>query len=304
MKELSGTPVLVTGATGFIGTLLVSRLVEAGASVCAIDKKGPQDKSKKITMFCGDILDAKAVEEIFAKAKPKIVFHLAAILRAKTPEEEKRMLETNVFGTMNLLRAAGNAKCARFINMSTSDVYGAKSAPSKEADERKPRTLYGASKMLAEDLCEYYSGASGLPVCTIRPFLVYGPGQTGDMLIPYAIRSALSGEEIKLLSPNSVRDPVFVDDLVEYLLSAAIKINAKFETVNAGTGKKYTAHEIVERICKISKSKSEIISSADGMSDFLVSDTTKQKRIFGFLPKTPFEEGIEKTINLSPAQKP
>ena len=293
MIDISKTSVLVTGATGFIGRHLTERLLKKGAFVSIISKNNVVFAGANV--FCADIRDKGALDAVFCKVKPKIVFHLAAIIRAKTPEEERKMLETNVLGTKNLLLVSGKTNVARFINLSTSDVYGTSCTPCIESQSLKPRSAYGTSKMLAEELCAQYSKEHSLHITTIRPFLVYGPGQSNEMLIPYVVRSALDGKDISLLSAASVRDPIFVEDIVEYLIYAAKNQNMP-EIVNAGSGKGHTVLQIAEEVLRICVSKSKLIVSENTNSTALVADTEKQKEIFGFLPKTMLNEGLKITI--------
>ncbi len=294
MIDISKTSVLVTGATGFIGRHLTKRLLKEGAYVSVVSKNKTDFKGADV--FCADILDKDALNAVVCKVKPKLVFHLAAIIRAKTPEEERKMLETNVRGTKNILLLSGKAKVARFINLSTSDVYGTSHTPCIESQSLKPRSVYGTSKMLAEELCMHYSKELSLPVLTIRPFLVYGPGQSNEMLIPYVVRSALEGKDISLVSATSMRDPIFVGDFVEYLICAAKNQNMP-EITNAGSGKAYTVLQIAEEVLRLCASKSKLIVSKGKEPTSLVADTKKQKEVFGFLPKTTLENGLAKTID-------
>jgi NAD dependent epimerase/dehydratase len=305
--------VVVTGAGGFIGSHLVERLVSEGAVVKAFvryNSRGdpghirwlPDKIREKITLVTGDLRDHRAVHELLRGAN--VVFHLAALIGIPysyvSPND---VVETNVFGTLNVLNAVRDLDVQRMIHTSTSEVYGtAQYAPIDEAHPLRGQSPYSASKIGADKLAESYYRSFGTPVATVRPFNTYGPRQSARAVIPTIIAQALTCNVIKMGSLKPRRDFTFVRDTVDGFIRVAAAPACLGEVINIGSGVDVTVGEVVQHIeqiigrsvqvelddSRIRPAKSEVMR--------LVCDNRKAAQLAGWKPRAALDQGLRETI--------
>ncbi len=287
MKE----KILVTGANGFIGSGLVKELEDGGARVIKLDRA---------ILTQPDVL-IRTIKRI----KPSKIFHLAAYGNHYDQKDVREIYNANVYGTFNLLQAASQAGVKCFVNTGSSSEYGKKDVPMKEDMVPEANTMYGATKVASTYLSKAFASEYGLPVVTVRPFSVYGPGEAEHRFIPTVIRCCLSGQPLKLA--HGVHDWIYIDDFVNGMIIAANNIRKlSGEVVNIGTGKQYSNEKVVEEvqnICGINVKKEEIgsIRNFDTITSW-VADNEKL-RSFGWKPKIDLRNGIEKVINAKKTNK-
>jgi nucleoside-diphosphate-sugar epimerase len=298
--------VLITGATGFIGQRLVQRLVEAGAQVYA--GVAPDEKPGRVAALPAqarrslfDLRDAGAVRAAVAKVAPQIVIHLAAVGVTNSSVDPALALAVNAGGALHLLDALkeyvskGNS-VRRVVLIGTCHEYGAREA----TEGLDPFSAYAASKVAAWAFGRMYWRAYGLPVVTVRPFQVYGPGQPNHTLVPAAIRAALAGEDFSMTPGEQQRDFTYVDDVVEGMLVAATTLGIEGHSLDLGTGHVYPVCEVVERIWTITGAQGRILVGtlpyrpAEVMH--LVADADRMARLTGWRAQVGLEEGLRRTI--------
>lgn len=308
-----GRRVVITGADGFIGSHLTERLVALGAEVRAfcfynsngswgwLDDAEPEVK-RALDVRLGDIRDARFVEE--ACRGVDTIFHLAALIAIPysytAPES---FVDTNVKGTLNLLEGARRAGCRRFIQTSTSEVYGTpETVPIQEAHPLKAQSPYSASKIAADKLCEAYHCSFGLPAVTLRPFNTYGPRQSTRAVLPTMLVQLLSGvKEVRLGRLDPRRDLTFVSDTVEGFVLAGEAPSVEGEVVQLGTGRTVSVGELFEAACRALGVAATVIQDdarlRPGASEVMVllSDPAKAKKRLGWEATVPLEEGIVQT---------
>lgn len=214
---LHGKKVLLTGASGFIGGSLRTRLLADGAEVIAVRRKGspPAKKGRSVEVEYEDLPE---LERLFSTERPDCVLHVAGATKGRTYEDFRR---ANVMPTENLLKAAlaGHPSLERFVHVSSASVYGPSvlgEPPLDESAPRKPIEHYGKSKLEAEEVVERFAGQ--LKCTIIRPAGVYGPGD-GDFFNLF--REANSGRNIFFGNRQKWCSLVYVDDLVDVILLAA-----------------------------------------------------------------------------------
>ncbi len=307
LDAISKSKILVTGATGFIGQRLVRRLVEAGAQVYAgVD---PDEKPERVhalpaqvhRSFC-DLRDAKAVQTAVAEAEPQVVIHLAAVGATDPGVDPVLALAVNVGGAVHLLDALkewasrGNP-VRRVVLVGTCYEYGARETAVGCFD---PFNAYAASKVAAWAFGRAYWRAHGLPVVTVRPFQVYGPGQASHTLIPAAVRAALAGKDFSMTLGEQRRDFVYVDDVVEGMLAAATSPGVEGHSLDLGTGRVHPIHEVIERIWTMAGARGRILAGAlpyrPGEVMHLVADADRTARLMGWRAQVELEEGLRRTI--------
>jgi NAD dependent epimerase/dehydratase len=308
-----GKHVLVTGAGGFIGSHLVERLVVEGAKVRAFVRYNSRGDAgllhhtskeivEQLQIVPGDIRDPDAIHD--AVEDCIVVFHLGALISIPYsylhPQE---VVESNVMGTLNILKACSKMKVDRLIHTSTSEVYG--SALSVPIDENHPlqgQSPYSASKIGADKLAESFYCAYNLPVVTVRPFNTYGPRQSARAVIPTIITQALTQTVIRIGNLETTRDFTFVNDTVDGFVKAAEVPGVEGKTMNLGTGSEIKIGALVEKILYLTGSSAHIevdtvrLRPIKSEVQRLLSDNTLAGTLLGWTPRTSLDEGLNITV--------
>jgi UDP-glucose 4-epimerase len=304
-----GRKVMITGATGFIGSHLTKRLLEEGANVHILLKKDSnqfriQDVLEYLTICYVDIRDYTSICFSIKNSRPQIIFHLAA-LRDVTRDLEliEPMIEINLKGTMNLLRGVlkEDIPLECFVNTGTSEEYGDGKAPYKEDQREIPVSPYSASKVAITYFCQMVYKTMKLPIVTLRPFLTYGPHQDKDMFIPSLITSCLEGKDFPMTEGDQTREFNFIDDVIEAFLLAASNPRAIGEVINIGNGIEYTLKDVAEKIVNMMGNPIRLLFGTlpkrPGETKHFFSNNHKAKNFLGWFPKISLDEGLEKTID-------
>ena len=305
--------ILITGATGFIGSHLAELCVKKGFEVIAFDRYNPNynlgwlEKSKykdDIIFVFGDIRDYDSVLKTMKGCK--IVFHLAALIGIPYSYlSPQAYLKTNVEGTYNILESSKHLDIEQTIITSTSEVYGtAKYIPIDEKHPISAQSPYSASKISADQLAISYYNSFQLPIKIIRPFNVYGPRQSSRAVIPSIIIQALNNKkEIKLGNVEPSRDFTYVTDTCNAFLDI-LKIKNFFgNTLNVGSNNEYTINDIAKKILEKLNSKANIkkepqrTRSPNSEEVRLVCDNSKILKNTQWKPKVKIEKGLDMTIN-------
>lgn len=248
---------LVTGAGGFIGSHLVERLLARGWHVRAMVRytssgsAGFLDQLERsarsnLDVFRGDLRDPDCVD--LAMQGLDTVFNLAALIGIPySYEAAESYIQTNVIGTMNVLRAARRLGVRRLVQTSTSEVYGsAQYEPMDEAHPLHPQSPYAASKVGSDQLALSFARSFATPVVVLRPFNTYGPRQSARAVIPTIVSQLLSSDRVRLGSLDPVRDFLYVGDTCEAFVAAATAAGIEGEVFNCATGEGVSIGALVE----------------------------------------------------------
>ena len=213
-----------------------------------------------------------------------------------------------MIGTANALEAAfQNDVKDKFIDFSTSEVFGSMAYKSSESDQTvagsagEARWTYAVSKLAGEHLAHAYYSQHNLPVITVRPFNVYGPGQTGEGAIQIFIKKALKNDTIHIDGDGSqIRAWCFVDDFVDCIMKCLDNSNAVGQSFNIGNARAViTILGLAQTVCRVLDSKSEILFDDPLSADIAlrIPSVEKTKKILGFKAQIDLEEGILKTAD-------
>jgi dTDP-glucose 4,6-dehydratase len=256
----------------------------------------------KIEVVAGDLRDGDFIRD--AVKGVDLIFHLAALIDIPYSYNHPReVVETNLLGTLNLLKAAYKFRVKRFIHTSTSEVYG--TAQTQKINESHPlvaQSPYAASKIGADKLVESFYLSYDLPVTTIRPFNTYGPRQSARAVIPTIIIQALSGSELVLGSLSPTRDFTFVSDLISAFLEIAEADEVLGQVINIGSGQEITiaalARQILELLGRDLPIRSDPARLRPPHSEVerLCCNPSRAKYLLGWMPKVPLSEGLRTTI--------
>ena len=304
--------VFITGGAGFIGTKIVERLIDNNKIIIfdTLQRNSIKDSNisrhPNLKIIVGNVLDQKKVVQSIGNAD--IVIYLAAIAGIDTViKSPTTTMNVNYVGTYNVLEAAKSLfHLDRFIDFSTSEVYGSYAYKLDEANPTSmgavgtARWTYAISKLAAEHLSHSYYSEFNLPVTSIRPFNIYGPGQVGEGAIHTFIQRALNNEEILIHGDgDQVRSWCYVDDIVDAIMLCIENKNAIGEVFNIGNPRgTITILSLAEKIVDLCNSGSEIRFVPKPYVDvqLRIPDIEKSKKILGYAPNVSLDEGLQRTI--------
>jgi len=312
--RLKDKTILLTGAGGFIGSHLAEALVKKASKVKALVRYNSKRN-------CGNLefLDKKIKKEIdinFADIRETgilskamqgvdVVFNLAALVGIPysyvNPHE---VAMVNTIGTLNVLKAARDAEVEKFVQTSTSEVYGSPDrVPIKEKDQLKPQSPYSASKIGSDSMALSFFYAFDMPVSIIRPFNTYGPRQSSRAVIPTIINQALTTKTIRLGSLTPRRDFTYVKDTVEGFIKVAESKNSIGEVINIGTGRDVSVAEIMAMVERILGVRLKVVKDSKRIRPIqsevtrLLADNSKAKKLLNWEPKVDLKKGLKLTID-------
>lgn len=287
---------LVTGGAGFIGSHIVGKLLHNNHQVVVIDNESSEandafnwyeDDAENHVV---DIRDFDACRPLFEGVE--YVFHLAAHSRIQLAmQRPKDCLETNYFGTYNMLECARQAGVSRFVNSSTSSSYGLLNEPPLQEDMKTDcLNPYSASKVGAETLCQMYYRLHGLRTITLRYFNVYGPRQPLKGIYAPVIglfeEQKKRGESLTIVGDGEQRrDFTHVSDVVNANI-CAMMTNYSGITVNIGSGKNYSVNEVAAFISDDTIN----IPERPGEARETLADNSRAQKLLSWTPQTTLED--------------
>jgi nucleoside-diphosphate-sugar epimerase len=310
---IEGATFLLTGGAGFIGTALTRRLAAKNTVRIfdnlrrnALADAGLADHPN-VKLIVGDVQDADALTK--ATAGADYVIHMASIAGVDTVLKNPVLtMKVSLLGTMNALGAALEAKgVKRFIDFSTSEVFGSYAFRVREADVTslgavgEARWTYAVSKLATEHLAHNYWKQYGLPTCAIRPFNIYGPGQVGEGAVHAFVTRAIKNEPITIHNEgDQIRAWCFIDDIVESILLALEKDEAVGQSFNIGNARStITIYQLAQLVKRLAGSSSSIDFVKWDFPDveLRVPDVKKAEKLLGFRATVDLEDGLAKTID-------
>ncbi len=243
--------VLVTGASGFLGSWLGGRLQDRGHAVVGFDRL-IRPEIELTTWYEGDITDLEALTAAIQGCQA--VIHLAVLPQYRSEQDPAADLQVNVLGTLQALRAARAVGIQRFLLASSSTVYGAAAGCLAEDAPAQPLTPYGASKLAAETYCGLFARAYDLPTTILRFFQIYGRHDDGRLRITVEgqfLRAVLAGHPPTLLGdPNRAYDFVHVDDVLRALVLALEADLPPGLILNVGSGQATRLGDLAAWCCE------------------------------------------------------
>jgi len=299
---------LVTGAAGFIGSHLVERLIEEGHDVVGFDdlSEGTMDNLTGIAdaeLIRGDLRDPGAVSRAAARCDA-ILHHGAMKSVPRSVRIPEVFTDVNIRGTLNVLVAARAADAA-LVFASSSSVYGDQEVhPVREDMEPRPLSPYAATKLAGEGLCRSWWHSYSVPTVSFRYFNVYGPGQDPKSeyaaVIPRFTTACLQGEAPVIYGDGEqARDFTYIDDVVDAnLLATEHPEAAAGEVLNIGGGRSPTSvNRLLELVGRELGVSPEPTFAAPREGDIRLShaDVSSARRLLGYEPRIPIEEGIRRT---------
>jgi nucleoside-diphosphate-sugar epimerase len=301
---LAGKRVLVTGATGFIGTHVCRTLRELGAHVVGFSLRPPAPSIGVDDVRVVDLRDREAVRAAVARAAPDRVVHLAGYRSAgRDLAAMRESYDANLGGTINLAEAVIDAGgCARLVALGSAEEYGRVPPPFEVGTREEPVTPYGLSKLAATRLLQSLDANGALSVTVLRGTVVYGPGQAPGMLVPSVVRALVAGERFPMTAGDQTRDLVYVDDVVDGLLRALAAPRSMPGVLHLSSGHPISVRDVALRAA------AAVGGDAAGLLEFgavppregeavaywATNEATRD--VLGWTPRVSLDDGLARTV--------
>jgi len=303
--------VFVTGATGFIGSNLIPKLLERNHEVYALCRSVTDrkiDLPKDVNVVYGDLSEAHFLKKVIGEIKPEAIIHLASsssVYYSHKHSEEN--FETTVLGTINIQKACENlSSLEKFVFAGTSEEYGNQDFfPIKETAPLRPNQPYAIAKVAGDQYLQYCRDAQGFPSITMRAFNTYGRIKNFSFVVERIITQMLTSHEVVLGNPKPIRDLLYVDDHVEaYVQMIETPFNV-FEThdvkaLNFCTGVGTSIMELAEWIRGIIGFHGEILWNKTNIRhteiNKLVGSFELAHKLLGWIPRYNIHEGLPLTV--------
>jgi dTDP-glucose 4,6-dehydratase len=305
--------VLVTGGAGFISSNFIRHLLEATdhevVTLDALTYAGNLENladlisHPRLSFVHGDIRDESLVRELVQGVDVIVNAAAESHVEKSISDGASEFVTTNIAGTQILLDAIRTTPVERFILISSSEVYGtAEAAPMDEAHPLNPRSPYAATKAGADRLAYSYWTTYDLPIVIVRPFNNYGPRQHPEKVVPRFVTQALADEPLTVHGDgHASRDWLYVDDdaeAIEAVIAAPVESMAG-EVINVATGIDISVAEIAHLVLDVMGKPDDLVCHMPerlGQVDRHIGSTEKAKRLLGWTARTPFEDGLERTV--------
>lgn len=292
--EFKDQAILVTGASGFIGSHLSRRLSDLGAVVHGVSRTHAPGLHDGVHWQQCDLRDATAVASLVEELRPVRIFHLAGLVSGdRRIEAVQPMLENNFLSALNLLAAATASGCERIV------IAGSLEEPG-QGPEAVPVSPYAAAKGAATAYAQMFHSLYGTPVVIARLFMVYGPGQHDiKKLVPYTAVSLQQNQAPAISNGTRPVDWIYIDDVVEGLIACSLSNQVLGTSVDIGSGRLATVAEVVDCLCELSGSGLRPVMGAApnrGTERVRVADAADASARLGWTANVPLRDGLKRTL--------
>ncbi len=293
---------LVTGGAGFLGAALANRLAADGHHVCALDDLSNGDAARldaRITFTKGDVDNVSLLWSLLQNVD--CVYHLAA--RVSVPQSilyPREYARVNVGGTVSLMEAMRDTGVRRVVFTSSGAIYGDQARqPVLESDLPHPDSPYAVSKWSAEQYVRTIGDLWGLETVALRIFNAYGPGQSLPVshapVVPRFLQQALTGGSLIVFGDGlETRDYVYVDDVVDALVTAATTTGLDNAVINIGSGRETSVSELIDRVERVTGRRGNVIFNGEKSGGVLrlAADISRARELLAFQPRIDLETGL------------
>jgi nucleoside-diphosphate-sugar epimerase/glycosyltransferase involved in cell wall biosynthesis len=296
-------PILVLGASGFVGANLLRSIRAVRADVVGTASRLPawrlQDCSPE-TVREVDVLVLEDLQALLDSVRPRTVLNCIAYGAYSFQTDPEIIYRTNFLATAQLLRELQNRGIAAYVQAGSSSEYGLNSAGPLEADALVPNSDYAVSKAATASLIRYYGSSHSMPCLNLRLYSVYGPLEDPSRLIPTLVGHGLKGGLPEFVAPDISRDFVYVDDVVDAFVCAATRLRPEIfgMSFNIGTGRKTTIGELAQTARDAfsveAKPQFTMANRSWDVADWY-ADPTAAREFLGWEASTPLSEGLSKT---------
>jgi len=302
MGKVKRKTILVIGGTGFIGSNFIKKILNLGWNVTclSLSKKNKHLSHKNLKYIFCDFTKNKLLKRKLNKPFNYVVNLGGYIDHEKFFTKGRSIINDHFISTINIILSLNKKKLQRYVHIGTCDEYGKNISPIKEKFKEDPISSYAVGKLASINLLTMLNKTENFPCAILRIFLVYGPNQKNDRLIPQVINGCLRKKTFQVSKGTQLRDFCYVDDIVNAILLALTKKKAEGEIFNVGSGKPISVKFIIKKISKIIKRgrpQFNKIPFRKNENLKLYPSIYKIRKLLGWRPKINLDEGLERTIN-------
>ena len=301
MEKIKSKKILVVGGTGFIGSHLVKKCLEIGWKVTSLSlkKRKLKKKNKNLKYIFADFTKIDVLKKKIKFDFDYIVNLGGYIDHSNEKQKNLKILNNHFYSTVNLI-SLNKKKIKKYLHIGSSDEYGQNKSPVRETFREDAGSTYALAKSMSSNLLLSLYKEKKFPATIIRLFLVYGPNQKRDRLIPYVIFNSLKGKPINLSKGNQLRDFCYIDDVIDAIILCLKSKKANGHIFNVGSGKPITVKDIVKKIVTITgngnlRFNKKITKKKENLQ--LYPSIKKIRSKIGWKQKTSLDIGLKKTIN-------
>jgi nucleoside-diphosphate-sugar epimerase len=303
MDYLKEKSLLVVGGTGFIGSALLQKANKLGMKTTSLSLKKPINTNiiESTNYLITDTSNFENLQDVFADLKFNYIVNLAGYINHDLISNGGFSIVQSQINLLNNLVSLFNVKkLIRFIQIGSSDEYGLNKSPQMETSREDPISPYSLAKVMNAQYLQMLNKTENFPAVILRLFLVYGPRQKINRLIPHVIKSCIQNTDFTLSEGNQIKDFTYVEDVVDFILISLIKKNVEGNIINVGSGEAISVKNIVEMINskiklgnpKFSKKFNKNIENSE-----LIPDLSKSKKLLNLSSKTSLDDGLQRTID-------
>ena len=303
-EQFANRRILISGGSGFIGANLVRLLLSVGAQVYITKRRTTSlwrlhEVIDSITLFDADICEVGALTQIIQKCQPEFIFHLATP-RGSDSSAWLRMVQCNTTAALSITESLQSLPGTRVIVAGSAMEYGPKERPHKEQDKISPSSWNGVGKAASSLIYQQAAHSMDMNIAMLRLFHVYGPWESSHRLLPSAFGAAASGSPLPLTEGDIRRDWVYINDVINALLRAAIYAEPG-ESYNIGSGVEQSNLDVIHMVeeltgCTIHTAPGSFLPSISD-SPHRCADNTKAETTLGWRAEYDFRSGIAAMLN-------
>ncbi len=293
--------IIIFGGTGFIGYHLIKRLAKRNFNIVSISKSKPRKnrKIKNVKYLNIDVTLKKNLNSIFKK-KYDYVFNLAGYV-----DHSKKILtlNTHYIFVRKLIKTLKNKKIKKFVQIGSSLEYADNKSPHKEnlkLSRENFNSFYSLSKFLSTEFLTNQKLDNKINYLVVRPYLIYGPNQDENRIIPFVINKCIKNQKFDTSSGNQIRNFLYIDDFIDGLIELTFNNKINNQIVNIGSYKNYKIKTIIKKIIKLcEKGKPNFGKIKLRKDENLISypNLEKIKKLIKWSPNYQIDRGLIKTIN-------
>jgi len=294
---------LVIGGTGFIGSCVTEEAVKRGFAVTSISKNivGKDQQKHLVKYIAVDIGNKNELALKLKENKFQYVINVSGYVdHAGYFVGGKDVVDTHLFGVINLLDFLDKSEIVKFVQIGSSDEYGDNDSPQNEAQRELPISPYSFAKTAVTHFLQMLYRTIGLPTVVIRPFLIYGPGQNSGRFIPHVIKGCISKKDFPVSKGDQIRDFCYITDFVDAVFLTLDNKRANGKVLNIASGKPVMIKDVVSKIAFYVGYGKPIFGGVNYRNNEnmnLHADISQARDILGWEPKVNLDNGLKNTVN-------
>ena len=295
--------ILIIGGTGFIGKHLAERCLNETSNVTCLGLTDRLDKGHRLSgtkYLQADICNKDVLKSVLLHKSFDYVFNLGGYIdHSYYFSGGRKVIESHFIGLMNLIECLDRERLKGFVQVGSSDEYGAAPAPQRETMRERPISPYSFAKVAASHFIQMLHHTEGFPGVTLRLFLVYGPGQNDQRFLPQIIKGCLNKSEFKTSEGKQLRDFCYMEDVTDAMIKAAVSPLSKWHIINIASGLPVSIKEMIGKIMALTGGGRPLWGAhpyRKGENMELYADISLAKNLLKWEPVLDTDKCLQKTI--------